>query len=359
MNWPVGEADRFRGLIDRTNGDFVRYTRTARGADEAPEEIVDPARAEEEEGDLWREAQEGIELLDVMDRSFDRKRFEAGELSPVFFGSALTNFGVRMILDAMVDLVPSPSPRIDREGDPRALDTPFSGIVFKVQANMDKAHRDRVAFLRVCSGQFDRGMVVTHEPTGKPFTTKYAHSVSGQERETVEQAFPGDVVGLVNANDFRVGDSVYVDDKVQWPLVPSFAPAHFRIARTLDTSKAKQFRSGISQLDEEGVVQVLREPDIGDQAPILAAVGPLQFEVVQHRLENEFGAPVELVPCAWSTARITDQESAEALRGMSGVTVAARSDGELLALFESPYWLQRLEMDQPELTLTKLIAEGS
>ena len=264
-----------------------------------------------------------------------------------------------MILDAMVDLVPSPSPRIDREGDPRPLDAPFSGIVFKVQANMDKAHRDRVAFLRVCSGQFDRGMVVTHEPTGRPFATKYAHSVSGQERETVEQAFPGDVVGLVNANDFRVGDSVFVDDKVQWPLVPSFAPAHFRIARTLDTSKAKQFRSGVNQLDEEGVVQVLREPDVGDQAPILAAVGPLQFEVVQHRLENEFGAPVELVPCSWTTARITDEASADSLRGMSGVTVAARSDGELLALFESPYWLQRLEMDQPELTLTKLIAEGS
>jgi len=359
MNWPVGEADRFRGLIDRTSGDFVRYTRTARGADEAPEEIVDPERAEDEEGDLWLEAQEGIELLDVMDRSFDRKRFEAGELSPVFFGSALTNFGVRMILDAMVDLVPSPSPRIDREGDPRPLDAPFSGIVFKVQANMDKAHRDRVAFLRVCSGQFDRGMVVTHEPTGKPFATKYAHPVSAEERESVEQAFPGDVVGLVNANDFRVGDSVFVDDKVQWPLVPSFAPAHFRIARTLDTSKAKQFRSGVSQLDEEGVVQVLREPDVGDQAPILAAVGPLQFEVVQHRLENEFGAPVELVPCSWTTARITDEASADSLRGMSGVTVAARSDGELLALFESPYWLQRLEMDQPELTLTKLIAEGS
>ena len=162
----------------------------------------------------------------------------------------------------------------------------------------------------------------------------------------------------LHANYFRVGDSVFVDDAVQWPLVPSFAPAHFRIARTLDTSKAKQFRSGVNQLDEEGVVQVLREPDVGDQAPILAAVGPLQFEVVQHRLENEFGSPVELVPCAWTTARITDQESADKLRGMSGVTVAARADGELLALFESPYWLQRLEMDQPELTLTKLIAEG-
>ena len=237
ISWPVGDGDRFRGLIDRRSGDFIRYTRTAGGSTEAPEELVDAERAAAEEGDLWLEAQEGVELLDVMERSFDLKRFEAGELSPVFYGSALTNFGVRLILDAMVDLVPSPAPRLDRDGDPRALDAPFSGIVFKVQANMDKAHRDRIAFLRVCSGQFDRGMVVTHEPTGKPFATKYAQSVSGQERETVEQAFPGDVVGLVNANDFRVGDAVYVDEPVQWPLVPAFAPAHFRIARTLDTSK--------------------------------------------------------------------------------------------------------------------------
>lgn len=140
--------------------------------------------------------------------------------------------------------------------------------------------------------------------------------------------------------------------------MPAFAPSHFRVARTLDTSKAKQFRRGINQLDEEGVVQVLREPEVGDQAPILAAVGPLQFEVAVHRLENEFGAPVELNPCSWTTARITDEASALKLRQMSGVTVANRSDGELLALFESPYWLQRLEADQPELTLTRLIAEG-
>ena len=358
MSWPVGDGDRFRGLIDRQTGDFVRYTRTARGASEAPEEIVDPARAEAEEGDLWLEAKEGVELFDVMERNFDAKRFESGELSPVFFGSALTNFGVRMILDAMVDLVPSPSPRIDENGDFRPLEDPFSGIIFKVQANMDKAHRDRVAFMRVCSGKFERGMVVTHGPTGKPFATKYAHTVSGQDRETVEEAYPGDVVGLVNANDFRVGDAIFVDKPVKWPAVPAFAPSHFRVARSTDTSRSKQFRSGITQLDEEGVVQVLREPDVGDQAPILAAVGPLQFEVVQYRLENEFGAPVELNACSWTTARITDEESREKLRGMSGVTVAARSDGQLLALFESPYWLQRLELDQPELTLQKLIAEG-
>ncbi len=131
------------------------------------------------------------------------------------------------------------------------------------------------------------------------------------------------------------------------------------MARTVDTSKAKQFRSGINQLDEEGVVQVLREPEVGDQAPILAAVGPLQFDVVQHRLESEFGAPVELNPCTWTVARVTDEVSAEVLRGMTGVTVAARRDGELVALFESPYWLQRLETDQPDLVLDKLIAEGT
>ncbi len=358
ISWPVGDGDRFRGVIDRQTNQFVRFTRTARGATEAPEEIVDAEQAEAEEGDLWLEAAEGIELLDTVGREFDQKRFESGELTPVFFGSALTNFGVRLILDAMVDLVPSPAPRPDEHGHPRSLDAPFSGLVFKVQANMDKSHRDRVAFMRVCSGRFDRGMVVTHGPTGKPFATKYAHSVRGQDRETVEEAWPGDVVGLVNANEFRVGDAVWVDEAVTWPAVPAFAPGHFRVARTTDTSRTKQFRSGINQLDEEGVVQVLREPDIGDQAPILAAVGPLQFEVVQHRLENEFGAPVELNTCSWTTARITDAESAEELRGMSGVTVAARSDGELLALFESPYWLERLERDNPELTLDRLIAEG-
>ncbi len=358
ITWPVGDGDRFRGLIDRRGGSFLRFTRTARGATEAPEEFVEADRAADEEGDLWVEARDGVELLDSVGRDYEAKMFESGELSPVFFGSALTNFGVRLLLDAMVDLVPAPTPRLDRAGEPRALADPFSAIVFKVQANTDRKHRDRMAFMRVCSGRFERGMVVTHGPTDKPFATKYAQSVTGRARETVEEAYPGDVVGLVNANEFRVGDAVYVDSPVCWPDMPAFAPSHFRVARTLDTSKAKQFRRGISQLDEEGVVQVLREPEVGDQAPILAAVGPLQFEVATHRLKNEFGAPVELNPCSWTTARITDEPSALKLRRMSGVTVANRADGELLALFESPYWLQRLEADQPELTLTRLIAEG-
>jgi peptide chain release factor 3 len=262
------------------------------------------------------------------------------------------------LLDGVVGLASSPSARDDEDGKPRDLDAPFSGFVFKVQANMDPSHRDRIAFVRVCSGRFERGMVVTHGPTGKPFATKYAHSVFGQERETVEEAYPGDVVGLVNATDVRVGDSLWADEPVTFPSIPSFAPEHFAVARVRDTGRFKQFRKGIAQLDQEGVVQVLRDDAMGDQAPMLAAVGPMQFEVAVHRLENEFGAPVELSVTGYKVARRTDQESAGRLRTMTGVTVLERSDGVLLALFESPYWLQRVESEQPELTLDRLVAEG-
>ncbi|MFZ4517423.1 MAG: peptide chain release factor 3 [Microthrixaceae bacterium] len=356
VTWPVGIAGDFRGVVDRRSGDFVRFTRTARGATEAPEEVVDPERAAAEEGDAWTQCTDDLELLEGTE--FDAELFLAGETTPMFFGSALTNFGVRLLLDAVIDEVPSPGPRPDEAGVPRPLDEPFAGFVFKVQANMDRAHRDRIAFLRVCSGRFERGMVVTHGRTGKPFATKYAHSVFGSERETLEEAFPGDVVGLVNAGDVRVGDSLYESDRVTFPPIPSFAPEHFAIARTTDVSRSKQFRNGIQQLDEEGVVQVLRDPDFGDQAPVLAAVGALQFEVATHRLENEFGAPVELTPTRFRVARRTDEASRAALRAMQGVDVLERSDGTLLALFESVYWLERLEQEQPELTLDRLVAEG-
>jgi peptide chain release factor 3 len=356
VTWPVGIAGDFRGVVDRRTGDFIRFTRTARGATEAPEEVVPADRAEVEEGPSWTTAVEEVDLLGTMGLDHDDELFRGGELSPTFFGSALTNFGVRLLLDAVIDLAPQPTARPDIAGDPRDLDAPFSGFVFKVQANMDKAHRDRIAFLRVNSGRFERGMVVTHDGTGRPFATKYAHTVNGAERETLDEAFPGDVVGLVNATDVRVGDTLWLDEPVTFPRIPSFAPEHFSVARVRDTGRFKQFRKGIAQLDEEGVVQVLRHPDSGDQAPVLAAVGPMQFDVAVHRLENEFGAPVELSPTSYSVARRTDEASAAQLRSMRGVDVLARSDGTLIAVFESTYWLDRLMADQPELVLESLVA---
>ncbi len=359
VTWPVGIPGDFRGVIDRRTGEYVRFTRTVHGSTIAPEELVDAERAAEEEGDAWATAIDEIDLLEATGANHDDETFLAGVSTPTFVGSALTNFGVGHLLDAVIDLFPAPAARSDVEGVSRGLDAPFAGFVFKVQANMDPAHRDRIAFFRVCSGRFERGMVVTHERTGKPFATKYAHQVFGQDRETVEEAYPGDVVGLVNAGDVRVGDSIYVDEPVTFPPIPSFAPEHFSIARVRDTGRYKQFRSGITQLDEEGVVQVLRDKDRGDQAPVLAAVGPMQFEVVSYRLENEFGASIELSPTSYVACRRTDAESRDRLRAMRGVDVLERSDGALLALFESTYWLERLVADEPDLTLDKLVAEGA
>ncbi len=356
VTWPVGIAGDFRGVVDRRTNTFVRFTRVARGASIAPEEIVAPEQAAAEEGEAWATAVDELALLSGVSADHDAELFLGGESSPTFFGSAVTNFGVRLLLDALIDLAPAPAAREDGSGKPWPLDASFSGFVFKVQANMDRSHRDRIAFLRVCSGRFDRGMVVTHEPTGRPFATKYAHQVFGQERETIEEAFPGDVVGLVNASDVRVGDTLYAGDHVVFPRIPSFAPEHFSVARVRDTGRFKQFRRGIAQLDEEGVVQVLRHAESGDQAPILGAVGPMQFEVAVHRLENEFGAPVELSPTGYHVARRTDAASREALRAMRGVEVLSRADGTLLALFESRYWLDRLLAEQPELVLEPLVA---
>ncbi len=358
VTWPVGIAGDFRGVVDRRDGTYTRFTRVARGATEAPEEIVDAERAHAEEGGVWDDAAEGLELLDAVGAEFDDELFQAGELTPMFFGSALTNFGVRLLLNAVIDLAPGPSPRPDVDGNPRPLDAPTSGFVFKVQANLDPSHRDRIAYLRVCSGRFDRGMVLTHGRTGKSFSTKYAHTVFGRDRETVDDAYPGDVVGLVNAGDVRVGDSLWADEPVEFPGIPSFAPEHFRVARTTDTGRFKQFRRGITQLDEEGVVQVLRHEDLGDAEPMLAAVGPMQFDVAVDRLENEFGAPVELRPTRFTVARRTDADTASALSGMQGVAVYRRADDTLLALFESEFWLQRLVADQPELVLEPLVGAG-
>ncbi|MCY4176285.1 MAG: peptide chain release factor 3 [Acidimicrobiaceae bacterium] len=359
VTWPVGDGDRFSGVIDRRSNDFVRFERTAGGATAAAFEVVSAEQAAAVAGGDWHEAREAVELLDGAGAELDGKRFEAGELSPVFFGSALTNFGVQQLLEAIIAMAPSPSARADAHGDHRAVDSGFSAVVFKVQSNTDPAHRDSIAFLRVCSGRFERGMTVTCERTRKTLATKYAHTVLGRDRSTAEDAWPGDVIGLVNASALRVGDALHAaGEPVRWPAVPAFAPSSFRLARCRDTSKAKQFRSGVRQLDSEGVVQVLRRPEGGESSPILAAVGPLQFEVAEHRLRHEFGAPVELAPAPWTAARRTDEASADALRAMSGVTVTARDDGDLLALFESPYWLARLESDHPDLTLDRLIGEG-
>jgi peptide chain release factor 3 len=356
--WPVGQSGDFRGVIDRRTGNFIRFTRVARGASIAPEEIVDPAVAAEEEGAAWTQALDGIGLLDAIGADVDIESFLAGESTPVFVGSALTNFGVQMVLDAIVDLAPAPEPRADVTGELRPLEADFAAFIFKIQANMDPNHRDRIAFARICSGKFERGMDVECSRTAKAVGTKYATTAFGSERETIEEAYPGDVIGIVNTSGLQIGDTLHAGKPVSFPALPRFSPEVFATARPLDSSKFKQFRRGLQQLDEEGVVQVLRDPDMGDADPILAAVGQLQFEVLAHRLAHEFNAPTEILNADYQAIRITDKESSPRLREIGGIRILRRSDDALVALFQSRYRLQRLESDEPALTLTPIIAGG-
>jgi peptide chain release factor 3 len=356
LTWPVGESGDFRGVLDRRTGGFIQFTRTAGGATRAPELHLSPDQATGVAGGAWTTAQEEHELLSADGADHDQKRFLAGETTPVLFASALQNFGVAQLLEILLELAPPPGASPALNGVVRGVDDDFSAFVFKVQSGMDSAHRDRLAYARVCSGVFERGMVVTHAGTGRPFATKYAQAVFGRERSSVETAFPGDVVGLVNASSLRVGDTIYAGEPVEYPPIASFAPEYFATARAADTGRYKQFRSGIEQLDQEGVVQVLRSDLRGAQNPVLAAVGPMQFEVVLARMEAEFKAPVRLEQLAYTVARRTDDAGAEALSGIRQIEVLARSDGTHLVLFPDKWRVTTVARDHPDVMLEALPA---
>ncbi len=353
ITWPVGNGSDFEGIADRRDNSFWKFERTARGGSIGAEHHASFESVEDDPAK--NQATQELGLLDAIGADHDQKQFLAGESTPVFFGSALWNFGVRLLLDSVTDLAPAPQPRFAVGGEPRPIDGELSGFVFKIQANLDARHRDRIAFMRICSGRFERGMVLVNHRNGRAFSTKYAHQMFSRERETVNVAYPGDVVGLVNATDLQIGDSLSVDGRVQFPPIPTFAPEHFRIARSLDTSRYKQFRKGITQLDEEGVIQTLNTVQGGEREPILAAVGELQFEVAMYRLINEFGAQPQFDPAPYAVARRTDAAGRTALTGRRGVEIATRPDGTILALFTSQSWLDGTRRDHPDLTLDSIV----
>lgn len=358
LTWPVGIAGDFKGVLDRRTGMFIRFTRTAGGATAAPEEHISPDLAHEAAGDDWDTAVEESELLEADGADYDEATFLGGISTPVLFTSAALNFGVNQLLDVLVQLAPSPSGQVDVDGNRRAPESPFSAFVFKVQAGMDSSHRDRIAYARVVSGTFERGDVLTHAATGKPFVTKYAQSVFGQNRSTLDSAWPGDVIGLANANVLRPGDTLFRDVAVRYPPIPSFSPEHFSVARGKDPSKHKQFRKGIEQLEQEGVVQVLRSDRRGDQSPVLAAVGPMQFEVASHRMAAELSAPISLEPLPYQVARAVHPDDADFVNRQPSAEVLTRSDGVMLALFSTRWRLEGFQRDHPKIRLSSLVAAG-
>ena len=354
LTWPVGIPGDFRGVLDRGTGSFVRFTRTVGGSTIAPEQRMSAGDARAEEGDAWSTAVEELELLEAAGAQWDAERFATGELSPVLFGSALSNFGVRHLLDTLIDIAPPPPARPDADGEPRGLGTPFSSLVFKVQANMDPRHRDRIAFMRICSGRFERGMRAINARTGKPIALTYAHELFGQDRTVVDDAYPGDVIGVVNATDVLVGDTLYVDEPVRFGAIPTLAPEHFVTIHNRDPGRRKQFHKGLEQLDQEGVVHVLRRGT--EPAPILAAVGPLQFEVALDRLSTEFGVTVTLDPRDWSVARRVASQDADAVRASRWGEILERADGTQLVVFRHEYGLAQLQRELPDVALDAMTA---
>ncbi|MCF1694492.1 peptide chain release factor 3 [Corynebacterium argentoratense] len=369
--WPVGEAGDFRGLAkvsdDGEPEEYIHFIRTAGGSTIAPEEHYSPEQAEEREGDAWSTAVEEVELMTMDGALHDQELFLDCTTSPVIFASAMLNFGVHQILDTLCALAPSPGSRASSQkaideataafDAARDVTDDFSGVVFKVQAGMDNNHRDSLAFMRVVSGEFDRGMQVTHAQSGRSFSTKYALTVFGRTRNTVDTAYPGDIVGLVNAGTLAPGDTVYAGRKVQYPPMPQFAPEHFRTLRAKSLGKYKQFRKALDQLAAEGVVQILKNDARGDAAPVMAAVGPMQFEVMMARMDNEYNVETIAEPVPYSVARRTTPETAAELTKQRGCEVFTRTDGELIALFGDKWRLQFIEKEHPEFVLEPLVAD--
>ena len=371
LYWPVGEAGDFRGLAKLSDEgepqEYIHFIRTAGGSTIAPEEHYTPEQALDKEGDAWETATEETELLAADGAVHDQELFLDCTTSPMIFASAMLNFGVHQILDTLCELAPAPGARSGDQAAVAASQSAMdngrepgdevSGVVFKVQAGMDKNHRDSLAFMRVVSGEFERGMQVTHAQSGRSFSTKYALTVFGRTRSTVETAYPGDIVGLVNAGSLAPGDTIYTGKKVQFPPMPQFAPEHFRTLRAKSLGKYKQFRKALEQLDSEGVVQVLKNDARGDAAPVMAAVGPMQFEVMQARMNNEYNVETIAEPVPYSVARRTNAETAPELAKQRGVEIFTRTDGELIALFGDKWRLQFIQKEHPEFFLEALVAD--
>ncbi|GAB3548448.1 peptide chain release factor 3 [Arthrobacter tumbae] len=357
LTWPAGIAGEFEGLLDARTGSSIALEAVEGGAQPALETPIDPTVLDQHSALVWDTASEELGLVASSNGDFDVEAFASAQQTPVLFAAAARNFGVRQLVDLLVDVGSAPTPRITADGAQRPLEAGFSGFVFKVQAGANTAHRDHIAYLRICSGVFERGMVITNSRTGRPFATKYAHRVLGREREAVEQAWPGDVVGLVNATSLRVGDSLYQDEPVTFPEIPHFSPELFVTVRAKDPGRYKQFRRGIEQLDHEGVIQVLRSELRGDQAPVLAAVGQLQFEVAEQRMRTEFNAPVSLEQLPYTLARRIPAAPSALPDSFRGGEILRRSDGECIAIFGDRWKLGHFVDAYPDLSL-ELIGAG-
>ncbi len=305
MTWPIGSGPDFKGVYVRATGQLQVFERTKAGQKArvaGKGDLNDPEIAALLTADELQQLKDDVELMDHVLPPFDKAAFLRGEQSPMFFGSALNNFGIAEFLDEFLEMAPCPHARPLAGGGEIEPEQPFTAFVFKVQANMNKAHRDRVAFARIVSGRFERGMDALHVRGQKSIKLNYPHMFFGREREIVDEAYPGDILGLINPGVFRIGDVLSASGPIEFHAVPRYSPEQFSSVRLADPGARKGFLKGIQQIAEEGVVQIFW-PKGGAPLPILGAVGRLQFEVLQHRLKDEYACAVIMEPRTYQMAR--------------------------------------------------------
>lgn len=352
LNWPIGNGIDFRGVYDRQTRLVHLYERTARGATKAGLEIVsidDPALPGMIGEEPYRQLTEDIELLEIAGGSLDEEKVLQGEITPIFFGSAITNFGVELFLKRLLEMAPAPTARPNGSTmvDPEA---PFSAFVFKIQANMNPEHRDRVAFVRVVSGRFEKDMEVTHAQSGKVTRITRPQRLFAQDRETVDEAFPGDVLGIPNAGMFRLGDTLSAEAGYKYDEVPGFSPETFASLHNRDTTRFKHFEKGVNQLAEEGLIDLFEDPHSFQKTPILGAVGKLQFDVVKFRLQSEYGVETELLPMPHTIIAWLDTtfEAARDIYLTSDLKLLKDAEGRPAIISQSPYSLRFIIRKYPE-----------
>ncbi len=362
MNWPVGSGKQFQGVVDCQTDELTLFEKSSlRGSKMAASKKVSRAEAKLDEG-LAEELSYELELLREAGNSYSREEFLAGKISPVFFGSALTNFGIEPFYDAFVELAPSPRPRLAlrANGEDLAIDPTspnFSSYVFKIQANLDPKHRDSMAYLRVCSGRFERDMTVRHGATGDKIRMSRSHAMFGGDRSTLDYAYPGDIIGVVNPGVFSIGDTVSLEGGFSFEPMPTFPPEVVGELRPKDVMKRKAFDKGMSQLSSEGAVLVLSKFKNPQSEPLIAAVGRLQFDVLQYRIKNEYGVDTEISMLPYCHGAWLEGE-AESFTSPSNSLLAETLDGRTVMLYTSEWQKGFAEEQNPDHKLRNFLDQA-
>ncbi|MCJ2544032.1 peptide chain release factor 3 [Thermostichus vulcanus] len=359
VNWPIGSGDRFTGVFDRRTQEFHFFERVSKGRMRVKDTIIklgDPQIEELIDKDLYYQFKEELELLDGLMPSLDLKQVHSGQQTPVFFGSAMTNFGVELFLNSFLEYALPPMAHESTLGLIPPEHPEFTGFVFKLQANMDPRHRDRIAFVRICSGKFEKDMVVYHARLNRSVRLSYPQKLFAQDRISIDEAYPGDVIGLNNPGIFTIGDTIYTGSKLRYAGIPSFSPELFAYLKNPNPSKFKQFQKGVSELREEGAVQIMYSVDDSKRDPIVAAVGQLQFEVVQYRLEHEYNVETRLEMLPYTLARWVENgwEVLENIPSLFNTILVKDVQERPVLLFKNEWTLQQFVGSNPKIKLSKI-----